>query len=100
MPAFVRIGQHPTPTSKVIARGWSAQRSGRTVVVRWGPIEVVQVKLGVTKFVWVIKRKLPRLKVYRCASKSTARAKYADLKALKTTKACRFSRGWDPVFSE
>ena len=65
-----------------------AKRYGELVFVEWGPIEVVQVRLGRTKYsVWLRTAKPPRHKVYRCHSAAAARRKYRDLKSLKVVNA-------------
>ncbi len=41
MPYFVRIGKIATNKSGVGSRGWYARRRAKTIVVRWGSVDVV-----------------------------------------------------------
>jgi hypothetical protein len=66
------------------------------VEVLWGPIEVIQLGLGKTKYVWLLTKRLPRRKLYRCASVSAARRKYSALKAKKTINA-ESHHGYSPL---
>jgi hypothetical protein len=87
MPSFVRVGAHTGPKVKHTARGWQARRIGSKVEIFWGPIDVLQLGLGKTKYVWLRTKKLPRRKVYRCASVAAARRKYTSLRIRKMRRA-------------
>ena len=96
MPSFIRVGRHSGPKAGHTARGWQATRRGRRVVVRWGPIKILQVGLGQTKYVWLKRARLPRTKLYRTASVAAARTLYARLKSLKLTNSADH-HGYEPL---
>jgi hypothetical protein len=87
MPAFIRIGPHPSPKQGQTARGWAAYRRGSQVLVFWGPIEILQLSLGRTKYVWFRRARLPRRKLYSCRSEQAARRKYKELSKRKMTRS-------------
>lgn len=79
MPALIRVGPHADTRVGHSARAWSVRRSGSRVFVRWGPVNVVQLALGRTRYVWYRSEKLPRLLVYRCRTIAAATRKRREL---------------------
>jgi len=78
---FVRIGVIESNLSGVGARGYQLFRRGRSIVARWGPVVV----LPGANFRWVYWQQ----KVYKLASETAAKTKYAKL---LTQRAATYSR--------
>lgn len=72
MAYFVRIGAIRTNMSGVGSRGYQLFRRGRTIVVRWGPVEVRRHR----RFFWVHK---PQEKIYRRASENAAKQEIREM---------------------
>ena len=59
MPYFVRIGKIETNKSGVGSRGWYARRRAKTIVVRWGSVDVVPAGSQL-RFYWVLTARVLR----------------------------------------
>jgi hypothetical protein len=86
MPYFVRIGVIPTNKRGVGSRGYQMFRRGRTIVVRWGAVEV----RPHGRFFWFHE---PQEKVYRHASESAAKRAIREMMRLREQTYSKLPRG-------
>lgn len=70
MPYFVRVGLDNTKINRMTCKGYFISRSGKNVIVRYGPIDVVR-----RKYYWVGPRTLME-KIFRCRSEESAKELY------------------------
>ena len=91
MPYFVRVGRIEANKSRVGSRGWYVRRSGKTIVVRWGAVDVVPAG-GQVRFYWA--RGWPQDRHYSRPSVESAVAFMRDLIASKT-RAGKHDGGYD-----
>src|SRR6266446_1369434 len=68
MPYFVRIGSIKSNKSGVGARGYHLFRRGRTIIARWGAVEVLPRRM----FRWIWRRQ----KTFLMRSEATAKTSY------------------------
>jgi hypothetical protein len=80
MPFFYRVG---TQEGKSTCKGWSAKREGTTVVVEYGPIQILRSGLRRPAYVWCMTPGWPQRQVYRCRSDQATREKYRELVSRK-----------------
>jgi class 3 adenylate cyclase len=79
MPKFLRIGLHRSNVSGYTSKAWCIRRTGSTVYLIWGAVEVNGVGDG-RKIAWAIK---PREKTIRCGTERRAKAYVANAVALR-----------------
>lgn len=69
MPKFLRIGIHRSNVSGYTSKAWCIRRTGATVSLKWGAVEVLGAGNG-RKVFWTIP---PREKTIRCGTEQRAR---------------------------
>jgi class 3 adenylate cyclase len=70
MAKFLRVGVHHSNVSGYTSKAWTIGRTGSTVLLRWGSVEVSGAGSG-RRIYWAVQ---PRQKTVRCGSEKRARA--------------------------
>jgi hypothetical protein len=88
VPYFVRVGIDNTNSNRMTCKGYFISRSGKDVIVRYGPIDVMR-----RKYYWVGPR-TPMEKIYHCRTEELAKTLYRERRAaqLKPTNSGRYVR--------
>lgn len=68
MPKFLRIGLHQSNVSGYTSKAWCVRRTGSTIFLKWGAVEVVGAGAG-RKVYWT---RLPQEKTIRCRTAQRA----------------------------
>src|ERR1700742_4530272 len=87
MPKFLRIGVHQSNVSGYTSKAWCIRRSGSTIFLKWGAVEVLGVG-DARKVYWT---RLPHDKTIRC--RRVQRAKKYPKAAMEK----RRINGWEPL---